>query len=295
MFDAQAICAEISSSTAIPFQLKNHSSVGGGDINEAYRLVGQCGRVFFVKLNHASRLEMFVAEAEGLAELAKPKVIRVPTPICYGTTARHAYLVMEHIEFSSTTNGALMGQQLAYLHQTDSNGQGHGWHRQNTIGSTPQINHWCEDWVGFLRQHRLGYQLDLAAKKGASGELVEKGQLLLKGLDFYFESYQPKPSLLHGDLWAGNAAFDEGGQPVIYDPAVYYGDRETDIAMTELFGGYSQEFYAAYEEIWPLDSGYSSRRDIYKLYHVLNHFNMFGGGYASQAANILEKLLILLP
>jgi len=146
-----------------------------------------------------------------------------------------------------------------------------------------------------LRQQRLGYQLDLAAKRGANSDLLEKGQLLLNGLDFYFESYRPEPSLLHGDLWSGNAAFSEFGEPVIYDPAVYFGDRETDVAMTELFGGFSEDFYSAYEQVWPLDSGYSRRRDIYKLYHILNHFNMFGGRYASQAENFVDKLLIYLP
>ncbi len=295
MFDSQVISADISSSTATPFILKNHVAVGGGDINETYRLQGECGRQFFLKLNHASRIAMFVAEAEGLLELARAKVIRVPAPVCYGETRAHAYLVLENLDLSGTANGALMGQQLAKLHQTDSNGCGHGWHRENTIGATPQKNSWCADWVDFLRQQRLGYQLKLASKRGASRKLLNNGQLLLEELDFYFDNYVPMPSLLHGDLWAGNAAYDEAGQPVIYDPAVYYGDRETDIAMTELFGGFSQEFYSAYEQIWPLDAGYSRRRDIYKLYHILNHFNMFGGGYASQANNILEKLLILLP
>ena len=294
MFDSDVICEGISSDTAIKFELKKYSAVGGGDINQALRLDGKCGRQFFLKLNHSSRLAMFEAEAEGLAELAQPKAIRVPQPVCYGKTSEHAYLVMEHIVFSGASNGGLMGQQLAHLHQTGSKGRGHGWHRENTIGSTPQKNQWCTNWLDFLRQHRLGYQLELAARQGACRKLIDNGQLLIDGLDFYFESYQPEPSLLHGDLWAGNAAFDEIGQPVIYDPAVYYGDRETDIAMTELFGGFSQDFYTAYEQVWPLNSGYSRRKDIYKLYHILNHFNMFGGGYASQANNIIEKLLISL-
>lgn len=295
MFDSQVISADISSSTAIPFVLKSDVRIGGGDINEAYRLDGQCGRQFFLKLNHVSRLAMFEAEAQGLLELAKAKVIRVPLPICFGETEKHAYLVMEHIVLSGASNGMLMGQQLAHLHQSDSKGRGYGWHRGNTIGLTPQLNDWCVDWVEFLRRYRLGYQLDLAKKQGASRKLIENGQLLLDSLDFYFEGYHPQPSLLHGDLWGGNAAFDEEAQPVIYDPAVYYGDRETDIAMTELFGGFSQDFYLAYEQIWPLDTGYPVRRDIYKLYHVLNHFIMFGGTYGAQANKIIEKLLISLP
>jgi len=297
MFDVEAICADISSSTDKLFSLQNHTVVGGGDINEAYRLKGQCGQKFFLKLNHVSKLEMFAAEAEGLLELAQAKTIRVPAVICVGETACHAYIVIEHIALTSASASASvqMGQQLAQLHQTNSKGRGHGWHRDNTIGATPQHNDWSSDWVFFLRQQRLGYQLNLAKKRGARQKLLEKGQILLQELDFFFESYQPEPSLLHGDLWSGNAGFDEAGQPVIYDPAVYFGDRETDMAMTELFGGFSQDFYHSYEQLWPLDSGYCRRRDIYKLYHILNHFNMFGGGYAAQSENILDKLLIYLP
>jgi len=297
MFDVQAISADISSSTNTDFSLSNHSPIGGGDINQAFRLQGQCGRHFFLKLNQNGRLPMFVAEAEGLRALEQAKAIRVPKPICYGETDQHAYLVMEFISFSpaSSAGSAQMGEQLAALHQTSSLGQGHGWHRDNTIGMTPQRNNWCDDWVEFFRHQRLGYQLDLASTKGASRQLLEKGQFLLKNVDFYFESYQPQTSLLHGDLWSGNAGFDENGKPVIYDPATYYGDRETDIAMTELFGGFSHDFYSAYERIWPLDSGYSRRRELYNLYHILNHFNMFGSGYAAQAENIIKKLLNYLP
>jgi len=297
MFDSNAICADISASIASPFVLASDRAVGGGDINETYLLLGQCGRKFFLKLNRVSKLDMFIAEAEGLLELDKAKVIRTPKPVCYGETHQHAYLVMEHIHISSGSVAAetLFGQQLAHLHQFDSKGRGYGWHRDNTIGVTPQLNNWSQDWLSFLAEQRLGYQLELAASKGASRDLLNKGDELLKGLGFYFESYDPEPSLLHGDLWSGNYCFDENDSAVIFDPAVYYGDRESDIAMTELFGGFSARFYSAYEQVWPLDPGYSRRRDIYKLYHILNHFNMFGGGYASQAGNILDKLLIYMP
>ena len=291
------ICADISASTGSPFQLLSNNSVGGGDINEAYRLEGRCGRIFFLKLNRVGKLDMFAAEAEGLLELAQAKAMRIPAPICYGENRRHAYLVLEHIQFTpgSAASEAQFGLQLAHLHKFNSHGRGYGWHRDNTIGATPQRNDWSSDWLMFLSEQRLGYQLRLAASNGISKSVQEKGQQLLKELGFYFESYMSEPSLLHGDLWSGNAGFDTDGQPVIYDPAVYYGDRETDIAMTELFGGFSASFYTAYEDVWPLDAGYSRRRDLYKLYHILNHFNLFGGGYASQAENIIDKLLVRLP
>ncbi|MCK4744336.1 MAG: fructosamine kinase family protein [Sulfuriflexus sp.] len=295
-FNLDAICADISVSTGSPFQMENHSSVAGGDINDAYRLEGQCGREFFLKLNRVGQLDMFTAEAEGLLALAQPKVIRVPTVICYGETNTHAYLVLENIQFSrgGASGEALLGEQLAHLHQFNSAGRGYGWHRDNTIGATPQLNDWTADWVAFLREQRFAYQLELAARNGLNKSARDKGQRLLDGLGLYFESYTPEASLLHGDLWSGNAGFDSDGQPVIYDPAVYYGDRETDMAMTELFGGFSADFYTAYEQVWPLDVGYTRRRDLYKLYHILNHFNLFGGGYASQSENIIDKLLIYL-
>jgi len=297
MFDEKAICADISASTGLPFYIANHSSVAGGDINDAYRLEGRCGRVFFLKLNGIGRLDMFAAEAEGLLELAQARVIRVPTVICYGETKTHAYLILENIQFSrgGDSSDVLLGQQLAHLHQFTSNGRGYGWHRDNTIGATPQGNEWSHDWIAFLREQRFGYQLRLAASKGLNKSMQDKGQRLLDGLGFYFESYMPEPSLLHGDLWSGNVGFDNDGQPVIYDPAVYYGDRESDIAMTELFGGFSTDFYTAYKQVWPLDTGYTRRRDLYKLYHILNHFNLFGVGYAAQSENIIDKLLICLP
>jgi fructosamine-3-kinase len=166
-----------------------------------------------------------------------------------------------------------------------------GWVRDNTIGSTPQINTPADDWIGFWRDRRLRFQLELAVRNGAGGSLQAGGERLLDEFPRLFSSYTPVASLLHGDLWGGNQAYTRAGEPAIYDPAVYYGDRETDIAMTELFGGFGRDFYAAYREHYPLDEGYAVRRRLYNLYHVLNHFNMFGGGYLSQARGMLDSLL----
>ena len=166
-----------------------------------------------------------------------------------------------------------------------------GWSRDNTIGATKQINQTKADWIDFWREHRLGFQLDLAKQKGISRSLTIKGEELLKELDRFFTGYVPEASLLHGDLWSGNIGYLENGEAVVFDPAVYYGDREADIAMTELFGGFPAEFYTAYNEAWPLDHGYRQRKSLYNLYHVLNHFNLFGGSYAIQAENMLYRLL----
>lgn len=284
------IAATISAASGQPFKLQRTDSIGGGCINSAYRLVGE-RQSYFVKLNRADRLEMFEAEAEGLSALAQAQAIKVPLPVCSGIEDQQAYLVMEYFEGGGGNSGATerFGQQLADLHRHTSDQ--YGWYRDNTIGSTPQPNTPVNDWLTFWREQRLGFQLALAGQQGASGSLLRKGEALLERMDELFRSYQPKPSLLHGDLWSGNYAVTRQGEPIIFDPAVYYGDREADLAMTELFGGFSQRFYAAYNEAWPLDNGYSVRKTFYNLYHILNHFNMFGGGYGGQAERMAGQLL----
>jgi fructosamine-3-kinase len=161
----------------------------------------------------------------------------------------------------------------------------------NTIGSTPQKNTPRQDWVAFWREQRLGYQLQLAARQGHGGALQRQGEQLLEYLPDFFTDHRPQASLLHGDLWSGNYSIDSQGQPVIFDPAVYFGDREADLAMTELFGGFGAEFYAAYNSSWPLEPGYAVRKTLYNLYHILNHLNLFGGGYLSQAQRMIQHLL----
>ena len=212
-------------------------------------------------------------------------------PIVCGQAGDAAFLLMEYLDLTvkSADGAARLGQALAKQHRHI--GPNFGWQRNNTIGSTPQPNKWETDWIEFYRSKRLGHQLQLAAGKDYSKNIVETGQLLEERLPAFFENYQPKPSLLHGDLWGGNWGVTVDGDAVIFDPAVYYGDRETDIAMTTLFGGFSKEFYVAYNDSWPMDEGYQQRRDLYNLYHVLNHMNLFGTGYAGQAQSMMQKLL----
>ena len=166
-----------------------------------------------------------------------------------------------------------------------------GWYRDNTIGSTEQKNRHEADWVIFWGEYRLRFQLDLAVARGAGSRSMDRGYRLIECLADFMGGHEPEPSLLHGDLWSGNYAFTRAGEPTIFDPAVYYGDREAELAMTELFGGFSRDFYAAYRQAWPLDAGYSTRKKLYNLYHVLNHFNLFGGGYLSQAQGMIDALL----
>ena len=233
---------------------------------------------------------MFAAEAEGLVELAKPGVIRVPEVIDVGVRGDQAFIEIEQLELRRASRDveARMGEQLALLHRTTADR--YGWHRDNTCGPTPQHNPPTDDWVEFFREHRLAFQLELAARNGYGGTLQERGARLLERLERYFEGYTPEASLLHGDLWGGNWGCCDG-EPVIFDPAVYYGDRETDIAMTRLFGGFGRAFYGAYEDAWPLAPGWRERCDLYQLYHVLNHLNLFGSGYLGQSQRLIDNLL----
>lgn len=277
--------------TGDDFVVRKCLAIGGGCINSTYS-VGDGARRFFVKVNRMSCLAMFEAEADGLREIARTGVIRVPNPVCTGAADGSAFLVLEFIDFSSGRTGRAedMGRRLADMHRVSASQ--YGWRRDNTIGSTPQINTPADNWPEFWRDRRIGRQLALAASNGYGGPLQRKGERLLARLDGFFVGYDPLPSLLHGDLWGGNYAYSAtSGEPIIFDPAIYYGDRETDLAMTELFGGFPAAFHAAYRESFPPDSGYSMRKALYNLYHILNHLNMFGEGYLEQAEAGIEKLL----
>ncbi len=270
--------------------LRDAEPVAGGCINAAYRL--DCGGArFFLKLNAPSALDMFEAEAHGLRALAGAGVLRVPQPIVCGLAGVHAYLVTEFIELTAADASCeeMLGRQLASLHRLCRVRYGFG--RDNFIGASAQPNGESADWVEFWRDRRLGQQLALAAAQGYTGTLQDKGEKLLDALPRLLAGHAPPASLLHGDLWSGNRAADARGAPVLYDPAVYYGDRECDLAMTELFGGFSARFHHAYREAWPLEPGYEARKTLYNLYHVLNHLNLFGGGYARQAEAMMGALL----
>lgn len=265
------------------------SAVGGGDINAAFRLQTPT-LSWFIKVNRPSLAFMFEAEAAGLQELAKLQAVRIPAVITHGQTDRYSYLVLEHIELSrlSSDSARQFGEQLAELHRHQQ--PYFGWPIDNTIGSTEQHNRRHDDWIEFWREQRLLKQLQFAADHGYGGQLQNLGEKLADKLDVFFDDH-PQPSLLHGDLWGGNAAADKQGRPVIYDPACYYGDREADLAMTELFGGFGSAFYQAYRDNYPLDAGYQTRKTLYNLYHILNHLNLFGSAYLHQAQSMMERLL----
>ena len=232
---------------------------------------------------------MFEAEADGLRELRSANAIRVPAVLDCGISGQQSYIEIERFVFDAPTRDTewLLGERLAALHRHTADR--FGWFRDNTIGPTPQINQQADNWIEFFREHRLDYQLRLAAANGYGASLADLGRKLADRLQRLFEDYEPVASLLHGDLWGGNWG-SVAGEPIVFDPAVYYGDRESDIAMTMLFGGFGKAFYDAYSSSWPMAAGHKQRVWLYQLYHVLNHLNIFGNSYLPRAVALLRKL-----
>ncbi|MFT3850036.1 MAG: fructosamine kinase family protein [Propionivibrio sp.] len=264
--------------------------LGGGSISRAFRLLAN-GKHWFLKLNGVAHHAMFAAEADGLAALARCASIRVPRVVASGVCGEHAYLLLDYLELApfGCIARRTAGAALADLHRLE--GRRFGWPRDNFIGSTPQQNTEDSDWPRFFSRRRLAPQIELARSHGVKRRIIADGERLLEKLPVFFASYTPAASLLHGDLWSGNAALDETGRLTLFDPAVHYGDRESDLAMMQLFGGFPAGMFAAYEEAWPLDAGFAQRRTLYQLYHVLNHLNLFGAGYQAQAERMIGSLL----
>lgn len=262
--------------------------VAGGCIHTTSRVTAGDGRALFLKVNSAAHAPMFAAEAAGLALLAAAEGPRVPRVLGHGTAHGRAWLVTEYLDLQTSGDAAAFGRDLARMHAY--RGEAFGLDHDNWIGTTAQPNGRHQDWVAFWRAQRLGHQLELAAADGHT-EVIDRGRRLAERLEDFFIGHRPVPSLLHGDLWTGNQAYDAHGRGVVFDPAVYFGDRETDLAMTELFGGLPEAFWSGYREAWPLEPGYPVRRELYNLYHVLNHAHLFGGGYVRQGAGMIDRLL----
>jgi len=285
----RGIGTAIGQATGEAFDDFTSTPAGGGCINETFHLhLGP--RSYFLKLNSSAPLSMFEAERDALQAIADSKTILVPRPVTCGESSGASFLVLEFLNLRRGTDSAYrkLGEQLAAMHRQSSPTGQHGWTRSNFIGSTPQPNTWHQEWVTFWREERLGHQFRLAA---SDGHHFKNADRLLDGLDALLAGHQPVPSLLHGDLWGGNIAFTDDDTPVIYDPASYYGDRETDLAMTRLFGSLPPVFYEAYHAAYPLPDGYQVRREFYNLYHVLNHAHLFGGHYHGQAQAMINDLL----
>lgn len=288
--DWNDVTKPLSELLSLPVQTVSASTVAGGDIHHAYHLHTTAGE-FFVKSNSAQYLPLFETEANSLKKLAATQTITVPRVFTSGIQNNQAWLFLEYIPMQGQGDDFQRGKDLAFLHHQINPTKDFGWSEDNYIGHTLQNNTWQADWVLFYGQQRLTPQLLLAQKNGATTKLNDLGQQLIETLPLFFQNYHPEASPLHGDLWAGNSCFTKQGDPIFFDPASYYGDREADLAMSELFGGYSQDFYRGYNSVFPLNSGYSHRKELYNLYHILNHFNLFGGHYQAKALRMIQTLL----
>ena len=262
--------------------------IHGGDICDAYKIESE-SKHYFLKTHQPCMYEMLQCEATNLSAIAATDTIKTPLPISHGKTANYSFLLLEYLELDNKGSHAALGTNLAKLHQQHADY--FGWDQNNWIGASTQPNEKNQDWISFYKNKRLTHQTELAKLNNAPHSLIQACEKLITDFDCLFDAYTPKASLLHGDLWSGNFAFIKDGTPVVYDPASYYGDHETDLAMTELFGGFTQDFYRTYIEHYPIDDGYIVRKDLYNLYHILNHFNLFAGGYATQAEKLCQKIL----
>ncbi|MGH8682996.1 MAG: fructosamine kinase family protein [Burkholderiales bacterium] len=279
----------IARATGERFPIGQAMPAAGGCIHSSWVLASGAAR-YFAKLNDARFAASFEAEADGLAALGGAG-IRVPRPIAHGAAEGHAFLVLEHLALGPQGDAGFreLGRSLARLHE--HRGGEFGWHRDNFIGLTPQSNSRRAAWVEFWQRERLAPQLAAAARNGHRGRVQWLGEQVTAAVPWLLAGHDPVPSLLHGDLWSGNAGFLADGTPVLFDPAVYHGDAEADLAMTELFGGFPESFYEGYREVRPIAGGYRLRKLLYNLYHVLNHLNLFGEGYRGQAERIMEQLV----
>jgi fructosamine-3-kinase len=290
---ARKVAAAVATSTGKAFTLLHVEGVPGGCIHTALALTGRASASevrYFAKVNEAGHAAMFEAEADGLAALREAGALRVPATITHGHDGEHAWLVLEWLDLATLAppSAASLGTALAAQHRAVR--QRFGWRRDNFIGASPQENVESDDWSAFWRDRRMAPQLRIAARNRLPSRMIDRGERLAADCEAFFRDIAVQPSLLHGDLWAGNAAASDGSF-VVFDPAVYAGHREADIAMTELFGGFPRDLLAAYFTDWPVEAGYTVRRDLYNLYHVLNHANLFAGDYVRQAAEEIEKLL----
>ncbi len=281
---AKLISAEIGKTVIV----YNISSVGGGSINAAFRLNTNAGS-FFVKVNSASLYpEMFYKEMLGLKILAESKAVSVPKPLGFGESQSSSFLVMPFVESAQQQPDfwRRFGEQLASLHAHSSSF--FGLDHDNYIGSLQQMNKTHQRWSDFFREERLLPQLKLARDSGKAD------RALSQAFDRFFAHLHDlfptePPGLLHGDLWSGNYMTGSNGEPVIIDPAVYYGHREMDLAMTQLFGGFPPTFYQAYQSSFPLEIGWEKRRHYCNLYPLMVHVNLFGGGYLAEVKSVLTE------
>ena len=264
--------------------------VAGGDINEAKAVTLDDGTIVFMKSNRVQEFSAFQAESRGIQEICNTGAIRTPKVLGLGTDSNFSFLLLEFVSGGRKIRSywETLAEELAAMHRAQTDGQiRYGFYEDNRIGATRQINTPLDTWISFFRDCRLLPQFQLAQAYFDTEDWKQIG-FLLEHLDKYL--VEPKsPALIHGDLWAGNVITGNDGKAWLIDPAVYYGHPEADLAMTELFGGFSHVFYETYSEVGRLEEGYQDRRDLYNLYHLLNHLNLFGRSYLSSVRRIIKQ------
>ncbi len=274
-------------------QIKSSKSISGGCINETQVLSLSNEERVFLKHNPSPPKNFFITEKNGLKLLQKPKSgPSVPRPLGISQETNPHFLLLEYIEPSFPKSGfyACFGRALAEMHRETQDQYGLDY--DNFIGKTVQKNDLESDGLVFFREHRIRFQQELARKKrGLPKSVDNRLDLFCEKLETLVDLKDEKPALLHGDLWSGNYFASYNQTPYIFDPAVYFGLREADLAMTEMFGRLPDEFYGAYHEAFPIRSGYTERKDIYNLYHLLNHYNLFGGSYLEQADRTVRNFI----
>ncbi len=283
--------AAISAHTDREAQFSDSRHAYGGCINDSRIVSLKDARQFFIKTHPQASFfpDLFKTEFKALQLLAEPDVIHVPKPIAYDDD----FIVMEIFKEGVKANDwqEQIGRRLAELHKATQNSQ-YGFEEENYIGTTKQINNWSDSWLSFWREQRLGYQLKLfSGKTDRNDPLLKAGEQLLNKLDSLIGNITEPAVLLHGDLWSGNAPAKEKGEPVIFDPASYYGHPEAEIGMMRMFGGFDARCEAAYAEVWPLQGGSEERIGLYRLYHELNHLNLFGSGYYQSCLTSINALI----
>ncbi|MFB9134137.1 fructosamine kinase family protein [Vibrio olivae] len=284
----QAISQQLSETLLFDYQIIEKQKIHGGDISECY-MISDTRQRYFIKVNSRDCLHNFELEADNIALLRQTNTVFVPELVHLGHTKDHAFLVLNYLPttpLDDAANSYKFGEQLAKLH-TWGDQKEYGLDDDNYIGEMLQPNKWDKKWSRFFAEQRIGWQLQLMREKGIELVNIAEFTQLIQDL---LSNHTPRPALLHGDLWHGNSAVCAVG-PMCYDPACYWGDRECDIAMTELFGGFQPEFYQGYESIAPLPNDYPQRKDIYNLYHILNHYNHFGGHYLEQCQKMIDDIL----
>ncbi len=289
----QQLTAVLQSVYGASVKIQSTSSVGGGSINQCQTLTLSDGKKLFLKSHAAPPRGFFAREAEGLTLLRRAeKGPRIPEVVALGPGDNSQFLILEYLEEAGADAEFYprFARALAEMHAVTQ--ERFGLDCDNFIGKTPQCNDWESDGLVFFRERRIRFQQELARKAGRLPKpLDQKLDRLCERLPDLLDLTGEKPALCHGDLWSGNYFCDVDGRPCIFDPAAYYGLRETDLAMTQLFGSPPQKFFDAYNEAFPLNPGYSERREIYNLYHLLNHLNLFGGSYLSSVQRTVDQFI----